>query len=169
VKAILRSTFSFVAISALTGCGEPAGQKSTKLVAASETGKESTEEEHGHTHGDGPHGGTIVDWGGGAYHVEFVVDHDKKEATIYILGSDEESPAPVDAENVMLYIDDPLTDLQLTARPLEGETDGKSSRYVGTHDTIGIEREFSGTITGEIEGTPYTGDFKEESHDGHKH
>jgi len=115
-------------------------------------------------HGAGPHGGTLTDWGGGAYHVEFTVDHDKKVATIYILGSDEKSPSPIKAEAIQLVINDPMTELVLTAKPLEGEAAGTSSRFVGTHDTIGIVKEFAGTISGEIEGTPYTGDFKEEPH-----
>jgi hypothetical protein len=35
---------------------------------------------------------------------------------------------------------------------------------------LGILGEFAGTISGEIEGTPYTGDFKEERHGSdHKH
>jgi len=115
-----------------------------------------------HAHGSGPHGGTITDWGGGAYHVEFTVDHDKKEATVYILGGDEKTPAPIKAQTIHVTINDPMTELDLTAKPLEGEAEGTSSRFVGTHDTIGIVQEFAGTISGEIEGTPYTGDFKEE-------
>ncbi|HUE74250.1 MAG TPA: hypothetical protein VMP01_25440 [Pirellulaceae bacterium] len=123
-----------------------------------------------HAHGEGPHGGTITDWGGGAYHVEFTVDHDKKEATVYILGGDEKTPAPIKAESIQLAIDDPMTELELKAQPLDGEPEGSSSRFVGTHDTIGIVKEFSGTISGQVEGTPYTGDFKEEPHGAdHKH
>ena len=38
----------------------------------------------GHAHAPGPHGGTIVDWGGGKFHVELTVDHDRKEATAYM-------------------------------------------------------------------------------------
>lgn len=117
---------------------------------------------HDHVHGAGPHGGTLTDWGGGAYHVEFTVDHDKKEATAYILGSDEKTPAPIKADKIQLVINDPMTEMELTAQPLEGEAEGTSSRFVATHETIGIVKEFAGTISGEIEGTPYTGDFKEE-------
>ena len=130
-------------------------------------------EDHAHPHGGhgaGPHEGTLTDWGGGAYHVEFTVDHDKKEATVYILGSDEKSPAPIKADKIKLAINDPMTEMELVAKPLEGEKDGMSSRFVGIHDTIGIVKEFAGTISGEIEGTPYTGDFKEEPHGAeHKH
>lgn len=121
-----------------------------------------------HRHGSGPHGGTIADWGGGAYHVEFTVDHDKKEATVYILGGDAKSPAPIKAEKVQLSINEPSFQIDLVAQPLEGEGDGKSSRFVGRHDNLGIVREFDGTITGEVGGTPYAGDFQEAAGD-HKH
>jgi hypothetical protein len=145
------------------GCGQSAPPDAASQSPA-------VSEDQGHDHGSAPHGGTLTDWGGGAYHVEFTVDHDKKEATVYIIGSDAKSPAPIKAEKIQLVIDDPMTELELVAQPLEGETDGMSSRFVGTHDTIGIVKEFSGTISGDVEGTPYTGDFKEEPHGAdHKH
>jgi hypothetical protein len=142
------------------GCGQEQAPTATPAPSASSSGTPAAAEQH--AHGSGPHGGTITDWGGGAYHVEFTVDHDKKEATVYILGGDEKTPAPIKAEKIHLVIDDPMTEMDLGAAPLEGEADGMSSRFVGTHDTIGIVQEFAGTISGEIEGTPYTGDFKEE-------
>jgi len=46
--------------------------------------------------------------------------------------------------------------------PLDGEPQGKSSRFVGKHERLGKEQEFAGTVSGEIEGKPYAGDFKEE-------
>ncbi|MFZ4638661.1 MAG: hypothetical protein ACOYMC_14735, partial [Pirellulales bacterium] len=52
-------------------------------------------DDHHHEHGAGPHEGTLADWGGGTYHVEFTVDHDKKEALVYLLGADMKTPAPV--------------------------------------------------------------------------
>jgi hypothetical protein len=151
----------------IAGCGQTAppipGPAAQAPSAAGDHG-------HDHVHGAGPHGGTITDWGGGAYHVEFTVDHDKKEATVYILGSDEKSPTPIKAQSIHLTINDPMTELDLAAQPLEGEAEGTASRFVGTHDTIGIVKEFAGTISGEVEGTPYTGDFKEEPHGAeHKH
>lgn len=148
-----------------TGCGQtPAPITAPQPQAAAE------DPGHDHVHGAGPHGGTLTDWGGGAYHVEFTVDHDKKEATVYILGSDEKTPVPIKAQTIHLTINDPLAELDLAAMPLEGEPEGTSSRFVGTHETIGIVKEFAGTISGEVEGTPYTGDFKEEPHGAdHKH
>jgi hypothetical protein len=125
-------------------------------------GRAETRADHDeHAHGAGPHGGAIADWGGGAYHAEFTVDHGAKEATVYVLASDAKTPAPIKASTIALSINDPATDIELAARPLEGETEGKSSRFVGQHDTIGIVQEFAGTISGEVDGTPYVGEFAE--------
>lgn len=122
--------------------------------------------EEGHAHGAGPHDGTVADWGGGKYHVEFTVDHDKQEATVYVLGSDEKSPAPIDAEEITLTIVEPSLSTALKASPQEGDPEGKASRFVGTHEGLGVVREYEGTMSGLVDGTPYSGNFKEEAH-GH--
>lgn len=119
----------------------------------------------GHGHGTGPHDGTIADWGGGKYHVEFTVDHDKTQATAYVLGGDEKTPAPIDADTIELNIVDPEMTVILNASPEEGDPDGKASRFIGTHEKLGVVQEYEGSMTGVIDGTPYTGDFKEEAHD----
>ena len=158
---------SGIASVALTGCETPVPpQPSTEARA------ENDEHSHegGHAHGAGPHGGTVTDWGGGAYHIEFTVDHDRQEATVYILGSDEQTPAPLKTDKITLVINEPETEIELVASPLEGETTDQASRFVGKHETLGIVREFSGTIQGVVEGTPYTGDFSEKAHGAnHEH
>jgi len=158
MKRIVALLVCSAMISMMSGCGGPPAPAPAPKAAPAPG-------DMGHTHGEGPHGGTLTDWGGGTYHVEFTVDHDKKEATVYIIGGDAKSPQPIKASSVHLVINDPMTELDLAAKPLEGEAEGTSSRFVGTHDTIGIVKEFAGTISGQIEGTPYTGDFKEEPHD----
>ena len=120
--------------------------------------------ENAHDHGAGPHDGTIGEFGGGKYHMEFVVDHDKQEATVYILGGDVKSPAPIKIDKLTLAISDPEFSVDLMAQPLEGEAAGESSRFVGTHESLGKVQEFAGTVTGEVEGTPLSGEFKEEPH-----
>ena len=150
------------------GCGSDAPPAKPNAGSAKPVQKPHTEhEEHG-DHKPGPHGGTIADWGGGKYHVEFTVDHGKKETVIYVLGSDEKSPTPIKAETVMVSITSPAMEIEAKAQPLDGEPEGTSSRFVGTHDNLGKVQEFAGTITGEIDGTPYSGEFKEEAHEDHK-
>ncbi len=127
--------------------------------------------DHGHkhaTHGAGPHDGAVADWGGGKFHVEFTVDHDKQEAAVYILGDDEKTAAPVKAANILLSINDPKFQVELTAAPLQGEAEGTASRFVGKHESLGKVQEFAGTISGEVDGTPYVGEFKEEPHGDQK-
>ena len=108
----------------------------------------------GHAHGAGPHDGTIADWGGGKYHVEFTVDHGKQQATVYVLGGDEKTPVPIDAKSIELSIKDPEMQVTLQASPQEGEPEGKSSRFVGTHEKLGVVQEYAGTMTGVVDGTP---------------
>ena len=152
------------------GCEQPK-PSTNSTAAAGDHGHDHPHGEAGHSHGHGagPHEGTLADWGGGKYHVEFTVDHDKKEATVYILGGDEKTPAPIKTDKVLLSIKQPAFQVELAAKPLDGETDGKASRFVGTHDSLGVVQEFAGTISSEIEGTPYAGDFAEEAHVGRDH
>lgn len=158
---------SFCVLSALAiGCGpKPDAAKPGRGPAKSGAAVE------GHAaHGSGPHGGTITDWGGGKYHVEFTVDHGKKETTVYVLGSDEKTPAPIKAEKISLSINEPAIQIELLASPQAGDPAETSSRFVGMHDSLGNVQEFAGTLTGEVEGTPYSGDFQEEAEgSGHKH
>lgn len=142
----------------LAGCGsQPAANPSPATKA------EAPKAEH--DHGAGPHGGTIAEWGGGAYHIEFTVDHDKKESVVYVLGGDGKTPAPIKAEKVLLTISEPSFQVDLIAQPLDGEKEGAASRFVGKHDSLGKVQEFAGSVTAEVDGTPYAGDFQEEAHD----
>lgn len=173
--SLLSAFCALTAITFIGGC-----QDTSAPEAATESNTASAAAEHGHSHGEGagehthghgagPHDGTLADWGGGKYHVEFTVDHEKQEATVYVLGSDEKSPAPVRTDKISLTIGEPELQTDLLPVPLEGESDGLSSRFVGKHEKLGIVQEYAGTITAEIEGTPYTGDFKEEAHGTHDH
>ncbi len=121
--------------------------------------------EEGHAHGEGPHGGTVADWGGGKFHVEFTVDHDKQAATVYILGDDEKTAASIDAKEVTLAIKDPQFFIELKASAQDGDPADQASRFVGNHENLGIVKEYEGTMSGVVNGTPYSGNFKEVAHD----
>ena len=167
-----RVTVLAAAMLGLTGCGQPA--PAPPAGASKHAAGDGHDHDHGHghaagehAHGAGPHGGTLADWGGGKYHVEFTVDHDAKEAVVYVLGVDEKTPVPVRlAEGkLLLTIREPSFQVGLVARPLAGETADAASRYAGTHDSLAVVREFAGTISGEVEGTPFAGDFEEHAHE----
>jgi hypothetical protein len=156
------------------GCSQaPAPAQAPAKAAAAKTSDHghSHDDDYHHAHGAGPHDGTLADWGGGRYHVEFTVDHGKKEAVIYVLGGDEKTAAPVKTADgkLLLTIREPAFQVELAARPLAGEVDGTSSCYGGTHESLGIVREFAGTISGEVDGTPFAGEFAEQPHGDHDH
>ena len=166
ISSTLTLTILTSATLGLTGCGQPM-PPAPAGASRPATGVAHDDHAHGdHEHGAGPHGGTVADWGGGKYHVEFTVDHDAKEATIYLLGADEKTPAPATVADgkLLLTIREPAFQVELAARPLDGESGGAASRYVGMHDSLGIVREFAGTISGAVDGTPYAGDFAEHAH-----
>lgn len=148
-----------VAVAPVLGCGDKADKKADTDKSKSVAKKD--DHAHDHEHGEGPHGGAIAEWGDGNYHVEFTVDHDKQQATVYVLGEDAKSPAPVKATSLLLSINEPAFQATLKPQPLEGESAGSSSRYVGKHESLGIVREFAGTISGEVGGKPFAGDFAE--------
>lgn len=155
------------------GCSQPASPRQEPAgTSAADDHDHDADHGHdhaagGHAHGAGPHDGTLADWGGGKYHVEFTVDHDKKEAVVYVLGADEKTPVPVALADgkLLLTIREPAFQVELVARPLVGETAGTSSCYGGRHDSLGIVREFAGTISGAVDGTPFAGDFEEHAHE----
>ena len=63
----------------------------------------------------------------------------------------------------------PFPFILYTVNLVRGESNGVSSRFVGVHDSLGVVQEFAGTISGEVDGTPYSGEFAEEAHVGHDH
>ena len=98
-----------------------------------------------HDHGDGPHGGIVFDFG--KWHGEFTVNHEKKEATVYILGGDAKKSAAIKVGTLELSIDEPKFSVELKATPVDSDEKGSSSRFVGVHENFGKEQEFSGTVT----------------------
>jgi hypothetical protein len=147
------------------GCGKPDG---TGPKGGAKVDPTAGKKDAGHTHGKGPHGGAVGDWGGGKFHFEFTVSHPKQETRVYILGSNQKTPVAIAAKDgmVTLTIKGVKTkdefQVILKADPQKGDAEGKASSFVGTHEKLGVEQEFEGTLTGENSGTPYTGEFKEE-------
>ena len=163
------------AVSWSMGCSKSAGPSAKPNTATKQGDKMQADKVDDHEHGDGhdhhapgPHEGTLADWGGGKYHVEFVVDHDKQESTIYILGNDEKTASPIKAKEIQLNIKSPAFEVALKAAPQQGDPEGSSSRFVGKHQNLGKVQEFAGTVSGVVDGTPYSGEFKEEAH-SHAH
>ena len=143
----------------VVGCGQPAAQPSKA--------PEKKDDHDDHEHGPGPHGGTVFDFG--KYHGEFTVDHATKTATVYILdGKRAKNAEPIAAAKLLVSIKSPAFQVEAVAAADDGHPAGKASRFVAKHDHFGKEQEFEGTVSVEVDGKPYAGDFKEEKHD-HDH
>ncbi|MCS6850087.1 MAG: hypothetical protein NZ700_02820 [Gemmataceae bacterium] len=126
---------------------------------------------HAHDHPEtGPHGGVLVEWGQEEYHAEFTVDHGNKQVTVYVLGPDAKTPAPIAADAISLSITNLSPPLSLTLKPDPQPDDpkGKSSRFRGTDDRLEKEQDYKGSLTVKIGDKPYSGDF-DESKAEHSH
>lgn len=119
----------------------------------------------------GPHKGAIAEWGDHDYILEFIPDHDTKEATVYVLNGQAKDLKPIPSKTLTLSLkQSPPVTFTLEAKPQEGDPAGQSSRFVGKHDALAEKKEFAGTISGEVAGKKYSGNFKEEADDhGHDH
>jgi YHS domain-containing protein len=125
-----------------------------------------------HAHDAGPHGGAIAEWGDEEYHAEFTVDHKSKTAVVYILDGAARKAAKVAPERftrmtLTLTTARPPITLELKHDP--GKSDAKGVAFTASHDELGKEIEFTGNISGQIDGKAYSGDFKEDSQRGDGH
>jgi hypothetical protein len=146
------------------GCSNSAGRGKGDGAAASK-GKKAAGDIHP---SKGPHGGALAEWGEEEYHVEFTVDHGQQQATVYVLDGTAKKAKPIPAKQLTLALKQPVVTVTLEASPQEGDPAGSASRFVGKEAALAQEQEFAGTISGEVRGKPYAGDFAEKEHD-HKH
>lgn len=127
---------------------------------SNENGMPVDHSQAGHAHGVGPHGGVVADWGGGKFHVELIFDQTNKSATAYILGTDEKTPVSIDAKTIEVSLKQPAVSITLTAEAQSTDQAGNASKFVGSSDELGMTASPAGAITGVVDGTPYTGEFK---------
>lgn len=166
----LRLGLVLVALAA-AGCGDkPADPKGTDPKGAGPKGTDKTGTGHSggdDHHGTGPNGGVIFDLG--KYHAEFTVNHDKKECyVLFVKGDDKDAtPLPVAVGALTLSTKPTKTKdgkavpaLTIGLKPTDAK-DGKASKLVGTDPGLGNVADFEGTVAGEIDGKPASGEFKE--------
>lgn len=86
---------------------------------------------------------------------------------ILTLGVDEKTPTPIAATEFVLNTKETKTadgkvvsPMTITMKPVDAK-DGKAMKFVGTDPGIGNVADFAGTVSGEIDGKPAMGEFKE--------
>ena len=155
---------NMTAYSLLTAALIAVGCEKTASTAPVTASAAATSDKHD-DHTEGPRGGAVIELG--KYHGEFVVDHGKKTATVHILDGDVKKDVPIATDKLLLSIKSPQFQVDLKADPQAGDPKGKCSRFTATHENFAKEQEFEGTVSLELEGKPYLGDFKEEAHKDH--
>jgi len=115
---------------ALVGCGSPA--------ANAPLAEDAHEHEHEHA-AAGPHGGAIIELG--EYHGELVHDDAAGTVTVYVLDGAAKANVPVDSKEASINITREGLGKQfaLASSPVEGEADGKSSRFVSSDAELATE------------------------------
>ncbi|MEM9827724.1 MAG: hypothetical protein AAF958_14125 [Planctomycetota bacterium] len=166
MKALMLASLTTLMIG-LAGCSRDESDSQPSASAESRDQQASNDDHHSsghHAHGAGPHDGVVADWGGGKFHVEFTIDREQKQATVYVLGSDEKTSVPIDAETIELSMSNPKLQLVLSADPQEGDPEGRSSRFIGSDENLVVAGDYAGTLTGVVDGVPYSGDFHQHKH-----
>ena len=164
----------------------------TDLQAASENDHHEDAHHHEHHAEKGPHGGDLVEVGGGKYHAELV--HEGASVTVYVLDGEAKATVPIAASEVTINLKhgEKPEQFKLAASPIEGDPEGKSSRFVSSDVHLSEDLDHEGIearLALEIDGQSYTGhiehshdhsdkdehehahgdDEKHEHEDGHKH
>jgi hypothetical protein len=154
----------------LAGCtpSEPAGKPFTDKDNVSNIAPP----EHAHVHG--PNGGHIVELGEEEFNAEVAMDQSRK-LTVYLLDEAVKAAKPVEngTMQIVTKVDAKDVTLDLVAAPLDGEKDGKCSRFELAADKVpGAIMDIEG-LTGDLtlkfgEKTLKTSLAEEHDH-GHAH
>src|SRR5262245_46298300 len=163
MKSVRMYVILALSIAVATGCRN---DRASTPKGNDKPAAKQADEQASHGHDEGPHGGPLAEWGDGEYHAEFTVNHDTREAIVYILGADAKQPAPINADKLTLSIKQPLRQVELKPLPHANDPKGLSSRFAARHDVLAAEKQFSGSISGVVNGKPYIGDFQEKPHEG---
>ncbi|QDU81106.1 hypothetical protein Pla110_28430 [Polystyrenella longa] len=135
-------------------------------------------DEHGHEE-HGPHDGHLVDLGDHKYMAEVVFDAADHKVGVYILDHDEMKAYPIDQTEIgaHLHIGEEEQEFKLTAKPQEGDPEGKSSYFELAGNEIIKEHvtdaeDLEGEIIVTVDGETYEGEIMhhhDHDHDDHDH
>jgi hypothetical protein len=161
----MRVRLSLAAISigllatSFVGCGKSADKKDGNTQAGDD-----------HDHPDkGPRGGMLVELGNEEYHAEIVHDDAAHKVTIYVLDAKVKDAVSITDKDVKInvVVGGAPAQFVLPAVPLDGETDGKSSRFESVDEKLAEALDAKGAdarLKLNINGAPYEGKFGAHEH-----
>ncbi len=136
------------------GCSQSKAPTASKSNSNASTGGSQSEFANPeldelHPHVPGAHGGIIIPIGSDSYHAEAVVEKDGV-FRLFMLGADETRIHEVDLQSVKAYVkaygETDAIPIDMTATPQDGDSDGKTSQFVGTIPESAIGRAIDVTI-----------------------
>jgi len=126
------------------GCNQPS---STATLPANSANSKHTEEDHAHI--PGAHGGIVIPIGTESYHAEAVIEKDG-QFRLLTLGADETRIQEVDVQSIKAFIkaagDSDASQIEMKAVPQEGDSEGKTSQFVGQLPESAIGKAIDVTI-----------------------
>lgn len=166
IDITLCSTLLAVAILAGTpGCNREQGKPEVDLATV--TTKDEATEPHGHS-SIGPHDGPLAEWGKNEFHAEFTVDHASKQVVVYILDGKARKAPVIDRakiSNVTISIKNVTPILYVELKHDVQKSGDLGIAFVGTNEQFSKSVAYLGTISGKINGKPYSGEFSHKAHD----
>ncbi|MSR55376.1 MAG: hypothetical protein EXS09_19140 [Gemmataceae bacterium] len=166
VHLTLCSTLLAVSVLAgLAGCAREQGKPEVDLATV--TTKSVAIESHGHS-SIGPHLGPLAEWGKNEYHAEFTVDQASKQVVVYILDEKAKAAPSINRAkitNVTLSIKN-VTPVVFVELKHDSQKSGNLGiAFVGMSERFAMSGAYVGTISGKIDGKPYSGEFSHKAHD----
>jgi YHS domain-containing protein len=128
----------------ITQLNEANGGRETKKVLKAEAG--GVQE---HSHISGAHGGIVIPIGSDSYHAEAVIEKNGI-FRLLTLGADESRIQEVDSQTVKAYVkavgESDAAPIEMKAVPQEGDSEGKTSQFVGQLPESAIGKAIEVTI-----------------------
>jgi len=154
----------------LAGCS----QKPQRTTSSRPTPTQSSEAHH-HEH-EAPHNGTLIVLGEEFAHLEFVLDSEKGELTVYVLDGEASNPVKLESGSLTLNLTQPKQEalvLSPVADKLTGETVESTSKFSANSEVLRGVTTFKGTLQSltvkgrEFSGVKVTFPEGNESHEKH--
>jgi len=158
-KYLFVPAIAIASIGCLVGCNKPnaipapAGSSEVKTATDGRTAKTVLKTQASgiqeHSHIPGAHGGLVIPIGSDSYHAEALIEKDGA-FRLLTLGADETRIQEVDIQPVKAYIkaagESDATPIDMKAVPQEGDSDGKTSQFVGQLPDAAIGKTIDVTI-----------------------
>lgn len=158
-----------LAATVLIGCGDTTDTYESYDKAATSDGSHGG---HSHAHEEGPHHGHILELASDhSVHGELCLDEGGKSLTFYVLGGDLKTPKLAESIEFEVEDGDDETELTSTANPLEGEEDGKCSRFTIDSSSLGEMKDLESLhahVHVIIDGQEYEGALEHDHEHGHE-